>query len=199
LVGGILFKEKTRIKFLCKKIKSSDVFIKFGYMIGWSLLVKKEGLIYNRYIGYLENKGEVIMNIKIVLSEKTKEKFAKEAIKEYLKRLTRYCKVKKIEVKNMNNIKKHISDKTYLILIDVEGSPISSEGLSEKLSQLAISGKSDVTFLVLDKEISKEIMERSDYHISISPMEMDMNILAIIIFEQIYRAFRIINNEPYHK
>lgn len=139
------------------------------------------------------------MNIKIITIGKIREKFAKEAIKEYSKRLSRYCKLKFIEVKNGNQLQKEITDKTYLVLINTKGNLISSEELAEKIANLALSGKSDVTFLVSDVEVSHVIKERADYHLSISTMEMNIKILVVIIYEQIYRAFRIINNQPYHK
>lgn len=139
------------------------------------------------------------MNIKIITTEKIREKFAKEAINEYSKRLSRYCKLKFVEVKNTKQLQKEITDKSYLVLVSIEGNLISSEELADKISKLSLTGKSDVTFLISDLEISNEIMERVDYSLTISNMSMDIDILVMIVFEQIYRAYRIINNEPYHK
>lgn len=139
------------------------------------------------------------MNIKIIITKKIKEKFTKEAIKEYDKRLSRYCKLKLVEVKNESQLYKEIADKTFLILVNAKGNLITSEGLAEKISDLGVRGKSDVTFLIVDEEVDYGIRKRVDYHLAISSMDMDINILIIILFEQIYRAYRIINNEPYHK
>lgn len=139
------------------------------------------------------------MNIKIIITEKIKEKFTKEAIKEYDKRLSRYCKLKLVEVKNQNQLQKEITDKTYLILVNARGHLISSEELAKEISNLGVRGKSDVTFLIVDEEVDYGIRKRVDYHLAISSMDMDINILIIVLFEQIYRAYRIINNEPYHK
>lgn len=139
------------------------------------------------------------MKIKIVLTEKINEKFAKEAIKEYEKRLSRYCKIKMIEAKNESHVQKEISDKTYLVLVNKKENLISSEKLAEKIADLALTGKSNITFLISDEEVSSEIKERADFHLAISNMDMDINVLIIIIYEQIYRAFKINANEPYHK
>ncbi|SHH89892.1 23S rRNA (pseudouridine1915-N3)-methyltransferase [Caloranaerobacter azorensis DSM 13643] len=139
------------------------------------------------------------MNIKIITTEKIREKFAKEAINEYSKRLSRYCKLKFVEVKDKKQLQKEITDKTYLVLVSIEGNLISSEELANKISNLALTGKSDITFLIIYGEVKNEIKERADYHLAISNMAMDISVLIIIMYEQIYRAYRIINNEPYHK
>ena len=133
------------------------------------------------------------MNFKIYLVGNKIDKFYMEAIKEYEKRLSRYCKIQLIQVKNQNQLSKINQIKSYKILVSPKGQQISSEELADKINSLAISGKSDIAFII-DMENAPW-----DEILSISPMEMDPGLKATILFEQIYRAYRIINNEPYHK
>ncbi|MGR6904598.1 23S rRNA (pseudouridine(1915)-N(3))-methyltransferase RlmH [Lysinibacillus sp. BSL11] len=133
------------------------------------------------------------MNIKIYIVGDKIEKTYLEGIKEYEKRLSRYCKVKLQHFKNEEQLLKKISDKTYKILVSVMGTTVTSEELAEKINQLGITGKSDVTII-----IGADNLPHDDL-LAISPMEMDLGIKTLIMFEQIYRSFRILNNEPYHK
>jgi len=130
------------------------------------------------------------MRIKIINTEKIRDKYVKEALEEYTKRLSAYCKVEYVETKNPA---KEISFKSYVIKINKEGEELSSEQLAEKIEQLGVSGKSHITILLGADNIE------ADCVLSISRMDIDINILLIIIYEQIYRAYRIINNAPYHK
>ena len=132
------------------------------------------------------------MKIKIVTSKKIKNRFTKDAIKEYAKRLTRYCK---IQLNVTNKIEKEINRDSYLIKINNSGNMLTSEELADKISSLGISGHSHLTF-VFDDEHQ---VENADFYLKISKMDIDSDLLLIILYEQIYRAYRIINNEPYHK
>ncbi|MFC5734339.1 23S rRNA (pseudouridine(1915)-N(3))-methyltransferase RlmH [Cytobacillus gottheilii] len=133
------------------------------------------------------------MNIKIYIVGDKIEKTFLEGIKEYEKRLSRYCKIKLQHFKNKEQLLKKISDKTYKILISVMGTTVTSEELAEKINQLGITGKSDVTIIIGADNLPH------DEVLAISPMEMDLGIKTLIMFEQIYRSYRILNNEPYHK
>lgn len=130
------------------------------------------------------------MKIRIINTEKIKDKYVKDAIQEYTKRLSTYCKIEYVEAKNPT---KEISDKSYVIKINKDGEQLSSEQLAEKIEQLGVSGNSQITIYLGANNIEV------DYILSISKMDIDINILLIIIYEQIYRAYRIINNAPYHK
>lgn len=132
------------------------------------------------------------MKIKIVTSKKIKNRFTKDAIKEYAKRLTRYCK---IQLNVTNKIEKEINRDSYLIKISNSGNMLTSEELADKISSLGISGNSHLTF-VFDDEHQ---VGNADFDLRISNMDIDNDLLLIILYEQIYRAYRIINNEPYHK
>ena len=130
------------------------------------------------------------MKIRIINAEKIKEKYVKDAIQEYTKRLSAYCKVEYVETKNPA---KEIADKSYVIKIDKDGEQLSSEKFAGNIAQLGVSGNSNITIFIGADNIE------ADYVLSISRMDIDINILLIIIYEQIYRAYRIIHNAPYHK
>lgn len=127
------------------------------------------------------------MKINIYVLSNKFEIFYKDAIKEYDKRLSRYCKINLYVLKSKNILP------SYKIQISTKGQNISSEQLAQKINQFAISGKSNISFILSDE------FEDIDEIISISPMKMDEGLLATITYEQIYRAFRIINNQTYHK
>ena len=133
------------------------------------------------------------MNFKIYIIGGKIDKFYSEAIKEYKKRLSRYCRISVFSLKNEIELHKNISEKSYRIIVTTTGKSVSSEDLAGKINALGISGISDISLI-----IGADIVEHNEA-ISISPMEMDLGLKMTIIFEQIYRSYRIINNEPYHK
>ncbi|MCM3624841.1 23S rRNA (pseudouridine(1915)-N(3))-methyltransferase RlmH [Brevibacillus borstelensis] len=133
------------------------------------------------------------MNIKIFIVGDKIEKFYLEGIKEYEKRLSRYCKIKLHHFKNEESLSKKLSDKHYKVFISTKGKIISSEELADKINHLGVTGKSDVSLIIGADSLPH------DEVLSISSMEMDLGLKTTIIFEQIYRAYRILNNEPYHK
>lgn len=139
------------------------------------------------------------MNIKILTTDKISEKFTKEAVAEYSKRLSKYCKISMKECKNESQLLKEINDRTYLINVNPEGSIVSSEGLADKFSQLALTGQSDVTFIVSEEPLASEVLDMVDFQLAISKFSIDLGVLIIVLYEQIYRAFRINKGEPYHK
>lgn len=150
--------------------------------------------------------------IKIICVGKIKEKFFKEAIEEYKKRLSKYTKLKIIEVEdyNTNNeeiikqkekqeILKYIEQKDYIITLEIEGNELTSIELSKKIEQLNITNP-NITFIIggsygLDNEIKKI----SNYKLSFSKLTFPHQLFRVILLEQIYRSYKIINNESYHK
>lgn len=133
------------------------------------------------------------MNIKIFIVGDKIGKIINEGIREYEKRLSRYCKIQLKHFKNEVQLSKNIPEKSHKILISSDGDTITSEELAEKINYLGITGKSDITIIIgVDNLPHDELL-------AISPMEMDLGIKTLIMFEQIYRSYRIINNEPYHK
>lgn len=159
------------------------------------------------------------MNITIISVGKLKEKYLKLGIDEYSKRLTRYCKLSIAEVpdekapenlsdaemeavkgKEGESILRYIKEGMYVIALDIKGKMISSEELAVCLENLGITGNSNIAFVIGGSlGLSKEVIKRSDYKLSFSPMTFPHQLMKLILLEQIYRAFRIIKNEPYHK
>jgi 23S rRNA (pseudouridine1915-N3)-methyltransferase len=139
------------------------------------------------------------MNVKIITINKSTERFIKEAITEYSKRLSKYCKLSLKECKNEEQLIKELGDKSYNIYLSSQGTLLSSEELANKFSELALYGKSDVRFIISSSEFSQLTLEKVDFNLAISRMNIDLGVLLVILFEQIYRSYRINFNEPYHK
>lgn len=147
--------------------------------------------------------------IKIICVGKIKEKFFDEAIKEYLKRLSKYTKIEVLELndekeeialkKESENILKHIKDNEYVITLEIEGKELSSEKLAKKIDETLIRN-SNITFVIGGSYgLDNKVKQRSDYALSFSKLTFPHQLFRVILLEQIYRAFKIINNEKYHK
>ena len=155
-----------------------------------------------------------MMKIKIVSVGSIKEKYLKDAISEYLKRLTRFAKIEIIEVdetkiqnKSEEQVKKEegerllkrIGQDEFVFLLDLKGELISSEVLAQKINDLINKGISPLTFVIGGTlGLSEEVRKRANIKLSISKMTFTHQMCRMIILEQIYRAFKIINNEEYH-
>ncbi|MDD7736202.1 MAG: 23S rRNA (pseudouridine(1915)-N(3))-methyltransferase RlmH [Bacillales bacterium] len=158
-----------------------------------------------------------MINIKLVCVGKIKESFHKEEIGEYLKRLSKYCKINIFEVeeykikeespslieqcliKEGENLLKNIKDDEYLILLDLHGLEMTSERFSEKIDELVSLGK-NITFAIGGSYgLSNQVRKRSNVQLKLSEMTFTHQMTRVIILEQIYRAFKIINKETYHK
>ncbi|MFD2045693.1 23S rRNA (pseudouridine(1915)-N(3))-methyltransferase RlmH [Ornithinibacillus salinisoli] len=159
------------------------------------------------------------MNLTIISVGKLKEKYLKQGIQEYLKRLSAYAKVNIIEVadekapENMSDaemleVKKkegerilsNINQDTFVITLEINGKMLSSEQLAKKMDELATYGKSKVAFVIGGSlGISEEVQKRSDLALSFSKMTFPHQVMRLILLEQVYRGFRIIRGEPYHK
>lgn len=159
------------------------------------------------------------MKITIVAVGKIKEQFFADAIKEYEKRLSRYCKIEMIQVADEktpdgasealeNQIKEkegqrilaQIRDGAYVIALAVEGRMLDSEELAGKLGQLGVESVSQIVFVIGGSlGLSKRVMERADYALSFSRMTFPHQLMRVILLEQVYRSYRILNHQPYHK
>lgn len=133
------------------------------------------------------------MKITIVAHANSFENFYHAAIKEYTKRLSRYCKISLELVKSPRDLAKKIPSNSYKIKLSKEGEHLSSEELSNMMQSLAVTGHSTITFIICD---DKYISDRT---LTISPMDMNRGLLTAILYEQIYRGFRIMHNHAYHK
>lgn len=146
------------------------------------------------------------MNITILCVGKLKEKYWTEASAEYRKRLSRYCTVTVEELKEESpeaegqNILKRLKKDTFVITLEIQGKALSSEELSSKLQELGLEGKSDITFVIGGSDgLSEEVSRRSDFKLSFSRMTFPHQMIRIFLLEQIYRSFKIMKGETYHK
>lgn len=159
------------------------------------------------------------MKITIIAVGKIKEKYLKDAITEYSKRLGRYCRLEIIEVadektpdhasenmedaireKEAERIGKYIKEDAYLVTLEIQGRQLTSEEFADKIEKLGVSGISHMIFIIGGSiGLGKSILEKSDYALSFSKMTFPHQLMRVILLEQIYRSYRIINGEPYHK
>ena len=145
------------------------------------------------------------MKITIITVGKIKEKYLRDAIAEYSKRLSRYCKLEIIEVadeKTVEHASEAVEDKedAYVITLEINGEQLTSEQLAAKVEQLGIQGTSHLVFIIGGSiGLGKEVLGKSDYALSFSKMTFPHQLMRVILLEQIYRSYRIINGEPYHK
>lgn len=159
------------------------------------------------------------MKITVITVGKIKEKYLKDAIAEYSKRLSKYCKLEIIEVadektpdnasevvedsirsKEAERILKYVKDDAYVITLEIGGKQLSSEELADKIDKLGIQGTSHIIFIIGGSiGLGKEVLNRSNYALSFSKMTFPHQLMRVILLEQVYRSYRIISNEPYHK
>ena len=159
------------------------------------------------------------MKITLITVVMIKEKYLKDAIAEYSKRLSRYCKLEIVEVadektpdnasdtvedairdKEGERILKYIKEDAYVITLEIAGKMLTSEEMAEKIEKLGVQGTSHIIFIIGGSiGLGREIIKRSDYALSFSKMTFPHQLMRVILLEQIYRSYRIINHEPYHK
>ncbi|MDY3991601.1 MAG: 23S rRNA (pseudouridine(1915)-N(3))-methyltransferase RlmH [Lachnospiraceae bacterium] len=159
------------------------------------------------------------MKITVACVGRVKEKFYRDAIAEYSKRLSRYTKLEIIEVKDEKTpenaseaeetkiketegerLLSKIPDQAFVIALAIEGEELTSVKLAAKLGELALTGKSHIVFVIGGSlGLSEAVMKRADYSLSFSRMTFPHQLMRVILLEQVYRSFRIINHEPYHK
>lgn len=159
------------------------------------------------------------MKITIISVGKLKEKYLKAGIEEYAKRLSRYCTLELIEVadekcpeslseaekdmiRNREGMKisAKIRDNSYLITMEIEGKEFTSEKLASKIEEITTGGHSHITLLIGGSlGLSDSLKKKSNLSLSFSKLTFPHQLMRLILLEQIYRSFRIIRNEPYHK
>lgn len=159
------------------------------------------------------------MKITVITVGKIKEKYLKDAIAEYSKRLSKYCKLEIIEVadektldnssevvedsirsKEAERILKYVKDDAYVITLEIGGRQLSSEELADKIDKLGVQGTSHIIFIIGGSiGLGKEVLNKSNYALSFSKMTFPHQLMRVILLEQVYRSYRIISNEPYHK
>ncbi|MCI9074237.1 MAG: 23S rRNA (pseudouridine(1915)-N(3))-methyltransferase RlmH [Dorea sp.] len=159
------------------------------------------------------------MKITLIAVGKIKEKYIRDAVAEYSKRLSRYCRLeiletadektpedagraeeKSIREKEGKRILKLIREDAYVITLEIEGRMPDSIELADKIEKLGIRGVSHIIFIIGGSiGLSEEVRARSDYALSFSKLTFPHQLMRVILLEQIYRSFRIIQGEPYHK
>ncbi|MGE9964366.1 23S rRNA (pseudouridine(1915)-N(3))-methyltransferase RlmH [Fusicatenibacter saccharivorans] len=159
------------------------------------------------------------MKITLLTVGKIKEKYLKDAIAEYSKRLSKYCKLEIIEVadektpdnasevvenvirdKEGERLLKYVKDDAFVITLEIKGKMMTSEELAEKIDTLGIRGVSHIMFIIGGSiGLGEDVIKRSDFALSFSKMTFPHQLMRVILLEQIYRSYRIIAGEPYHK
>ena len=159
------------------------------------------------------------MKITIITVGKIKEKYLKDAISEYTKRLSKYCKLEIVEVsdektpdnasevvedqirsKEAERILKYVKDDAFVITLEINGKQLTSEELADKVEKLGVQGTSHIIFIIGGSiGLGKEVLSKSNFALSFSKMTFPHQLMRVILLEQIYRSYRIINGEPYHK
>lgn len=159
------------------------------------------------------------MKITVLCVGRIKEKYFTDAVKEYAKRLGRYCKLEILEVmdekipdgagkvledavkqKEGEKLLSRLREGAYVIALELEGKKLDSMAFSERLEKLGVHGVSHIVFIIGGSlGLSEEVKKRADEAISFSDMTFPHQLMRVILLEQIYRGYRIINREPYHK
>ena len=161
----------------------------------------------------------IYMNITVISVGKLKEKYLRQAIDEYSKRLSRYCKLNIIELadeqtpdnasekdeliikdKEGNKILSNIKDNMYVVTLDLKGKMLSSEELSKFIDNCGVRGDSNMCFVIGGSlGLSESVLKRANYSLCFSKMTFPHQLFRVMLLEQIYRAFRISCGEPFHK
>ena len=159
------------------------------------------------------------MIITVITVGKIKEKYLKDAIAEYSKRLSKYCKLEIVEVadektpdnasetveeqirdKEAERIMKYVKEDAYVITLEIAGKQLTSEELADKIEKLGVQGTSHIILIIGGSiGLGKAVLNRSDYALSFSKMTFPHQLMRVILLEQVYRSYRIMNGEPYHK
>ena len=159
------------------------------------------------------------MKITLITVGKIKEKYLKDAIAEYSKRLSKYCKLEIVEVadektpdqasenverqirqKEGERILRYVKDDAYVFTLEIGGTMLDSVAFAKKMETLGIHGKSHLIFIIGGSiGLGEEVLRRSDYALSFSKMTFPHQLMRVILLEQVYRGYRIIEGAPYHK
>lgn len=159
------------------------------------------------------------MKITLITVGKIKEKYLEAAIAEYAKRLSRYCRLEIVQVadektpdgagealetqikeKEGERILAHVKEGAYVVALAIDGKQLSSEELADFIAERGVRGESHIQFVIGGSlGLSDAVLRRSDYRLGFSRMTFPHQLMRVILLEQIYRSYRIINGEPYHK
>ena len=161
----------------------------------------------------------IFVKISVICVGKIKEQYYRDAIAEYSKRLSRYCKLDIVEVadektpehasetvvqmikeKEGGRVRKYLREDAYIIALDIDGKMLDSVELSDQIEQLGNRSVAHIIFLIGGSlGMQEELLRQADMRLSFSKMTFPHQLMRVILLEQIYRAYRIANHEPYHK
>ena len=159
-----------------------------------------------------------MLNIKVVCVGKLKEDYLKSAVLEYSKRLSKYCRLEFVEIsdeklpsklndsiissikeKECSRIMEHLKKDSYVFCLDLSGTEFSSEGFSKKISDIALNFNSSITFVIGGTlGLTQDILSMANDKICFSKMTFPHQLIRVFLLEQLFRAFKILNNETYH-
>lgn len=159
------------------------------------------------------------MKITLITVGKIKESYFAAAIREYTKRLGRYCKLEiqevadektpdgasqaleqQIKEKEGERILSRIKESSYVVALAIQGRQLTSEGLAEKIGSLGVQGISHITFVIGGSlGLDERVLKRADEQLSFSSLTFPHQLMRVLLLEQIYRSYRILNHQPYHK
>ncbi|MCI9583975.1 MAG: 23S rRNA (pseudouridine(1915)-N(3))-methyltransferase RlmH [Clostridium sp.] len=159
------------------------------------------------------------MKITLITVGKIKEKYLTAAAAEYVKRLSRYCRLEIVETpdektpdgagealeeqirnKEGGRILAHVKESAYVVALAIEGNMLSSVELARFMERLGVRGESHIQFIIGGSlGLSEDVLKRADYRLSFSRMTFPHQLMRVILLEQIYRSYRIMSGEPYHK
>ena len=154
------------------------------------------------------------MNINVISVGRVREKYIRHGIDEFLKRIAPYSSIKITEIpaeelnvpikkalqKEAEKVLRHLKNSTYTIILDKEGKKLSSTSFADKIKEISRQGVNQLAFVTGSSEgLAEEVKKKGDFILSVSDMTFPHQLMQLILLEQIYRAFKILNNEPYHK
>ena len=147
------------------------------------------------------------MKISVLCAGRLKERFFFDAVEEYKKRILKYADLSIVEVSDGPDMEaeaerflKVLPKDAFIFTLEIKGKRLTSEALAEKLEEVMVSGKSHIAFIIGGSDgLSETVLKRSDFPLSFSDFTFPHMLMRVILLEQIYRTFKIINHEPYHK
>lgn len=147
-----------------------------------------------------------MLKVTVIAVGKLKERFWRDACAEYAKRLGGYCKLSVVELPDSNMqqegvlVQEALPEKATVVVLDIKGKPTSSEALARMIEDYTVEGVSHLVFVIGGSDgLTDDVKARADLRMSFGPLTLPHNLARVVLLEQIYRAFKIIKREPYHK
>ena len=140
-----------------------------------------------------------MVNVRLICVGTLKEKYLRDAVKEYEKRLCAYCALTTLELKDDSKLLSSLSGKSYKIALCVEGKPLSSHGFAELISEASVRGQGSISLIIGGADgLTEEVKKMCDFRLSFSQMTFPHQLMRVILLERLYRAFNISSGGKYH-